>query len=46
MKSRSPNAAPYILTALAIAAAIWTVLGSPPGERPVTKQFARSSVMP
>ncbi|WP_454624415.1 hypothetical protein [Bradyrhizobium cenepequi] len=46
MKSRSPNAAPYILTALAIAAAIWTALGPPHSERPVTKQLAHSSVAP
>ena len=46
MKNKRPNAAPYILTALAIAAAIWTALGSPHSERPVIKQLARSSVVP
>ncbi|MBO4225982.1 hypothetical protein [Bradyrhizobium neotropicale] len=46
MKNRNPNAAPYILTALALAAAIWTALGSPHSERPVTKQVAHSSVAP
>ncbi|MDI4236045.1 hypothetical protein AAFX91_03050 [Bradyrhizobium sp. 31Argb] len=46
MKNRSPNAAPYILTALALAAAIWTALGSPHSERPVTKQLAHSSMVP
>ncbi|WP_160168970.1 hypothetical protein [Bradyrhizobium sp. Ai1a-2] len=46
MKSRSPNAAPYIVTALVLAAAIWTAFGSPHRELPVTKQLAHSSVMP
>jgi hypothetical protein len=46
MKNGKPKAVPYILTALAIAAAIWTALGSPHAERPVIKQLARSSVAP
>jgi hypothetical protein len=46
MKNGRPNAAPYILTALAIAAAIWTALGTPHAERPMIKQVARSSVVP
>jgi hypothetical protein len=42
---KQPKAAPYVLTAFAIAAAIWTLLGSPHSPRPVT-QFARSYVSP
>jgi hypothetical protein len=42
---KKPKSVPYILAAFAIAAAIWTVLGSPHSLRPVT-QLARSYAMP
>jgi hypothetical protein len=42
---KQPKVAPYVLTAFAIAAAIWTLLGSPHSPRPVT-QLARSYVLP
>jgi hypothetical protein len=46
MQGRKPNAAPYVLAAIAIAATVWTVLGSPHREMPVAQQFARDSARP
>ena len=42
---KQPKASPYVVAAFAIAAAIWTVLGSPHSIRPVT-QLTRSYVQP
>jgi hypothetical protein len=44
--NRQPKAAPYLAAALVIAAAVWTVMGSPHSPKPVTQQLARSYVLP
>lgn len=45
MPTKTPKAAPYIVAAVAIAATIWGVFGSPHNERPVT-EFARTTIRP
>jgi hypothetical protein len=46
MDSRKPNAAPYILAAVAIAATIWTAMGVPHDSPRTVKQYAGRVAVP
>jgi hypothetical protein len=47
MDNRNPSVAPYIVTAIAIAATIWTTIGTPHGGmKTVKQQYAGRTAAP